>query len=330
VRLAIASIAPAARVMPPSSAAPLDADAADAADAALRAALGGGPWRWQALHASGFTATWSATRAGERLFVKTLPGKPAQADADADARDGMLAAEADGLAALAATRTVRVPAVTAVVPAGEGFPALLALEWLDLVPPDAGFGARFGVALAALHRAPVDPPRYGWPRDNFLGATPQRNTPTAGAAPDDWLGFVAHCRLRAMVDGLRRTDADARTPAPARSGRRKWVRQLRSGPTTAEQQRIKELEREVRELARPTRSSRDRSSRCRGVCAVDGPHGAQPGVMRACCRRCSRVRPEPDPRRPVGRQLGHARRRHAGELSSTRRCRGPTPKRSWR
>jgi protein-ribulosamine 3-kinase len=192
---------------------PLEPAAADAADTALRAVLGGGPWRWQALHASGFTATWSATRDGERLFVKTLPGEPARADAGA--AGGMLAAEADGLAALAATRTIRVPAVAAFVPAADGRPALLALEWLDLAPPDAGFGARFGVALAALHRAPVDPPRYGWPRDNFLGATPQRNTPTAGAAPDDWLGFVAHCRLRAMVDGLRRTDADAHA-GPAR------------------------------------------------------------------------------------------------------------------
>jgi fructosamine-3-kinase len=163
------------------------------------------------LHASGFCATWSATRAGERLFVKTLPGEAAQADAGVPA--GMLAAEADGLAALAATQTIPVPAVAAVVPAADGRPALLALEWLALVPPDAGFGARFGAALAALHRTPVDPPRYGWPRDNVLGATPQRNTPTAGATADEWRGFVARCRLRAMVDGLRSIDADGHAAA---------------------------------------------------------------------------------------------------------------------
>jgi len=179
------------------------ADATRVLDAQLHAGLGSGSsgigtggWRWRPLHASAFTGTWCATRGSgslERLFVKTAAG----------ARAALLAAEADGLQALAATRTIRVPAVAALVPAAGDAPALLALEWLDLVPPDAGFGTRFGAALAALHRAPVRPPRYGWPRDNYLGATPQCNTPTAGAAPDDWLGFVARCRLRAMLDGLR-------------------------------------------------------------------------------------------------------------------------------
>lgn len=175
------------------------ADASPRLDAQLRAGLGGGAWCWRPLHASAFTGTWCATRGAERLFVKAAAGT----------RAAMLVAEADGLQALAATRTIRVPAVALAMPAAGDAPAMLALEWLDLVPPDAGFGARFGTALAALHRTPVDPPRYGWPRDNFLGATPQRNTPIAGAAPLDWLGFVARCRLRAMLDGLRSTDGHA-------------------------------------------------------------------------------------------------------------------------
>ena len=82
----------------------------------------------------------------------------------------MLQAEADGLQALAATHTVRVPAVDACVVDGPQH-ALLALEWLDVAPPDAGFGARFGSALAALHLAPIDAARgrYGWRRDNRIG-----------------------------------------------------------------------------------------------------------------------------------------------------------------
>ena len=165
---------------------------ADAVGAVLGAALGGAPWRWQPLHASGFTGTWCTSRGRERLFVKAAPAD----------RGTMLAAEADGLQALAASRGVRVPAVAALVHAAGDAPALLALEWLDLVSPDAGFGARFGAALGALHAASVEPPRYGWPRDNFIGATPQANEPTAGASRDDWIGFVARSRLGAMLQGL--------------------------------------------------------------------------------------------------------------------------------
>jgi protein-ribulosamine 3-kinase len=153
----------------------------------LQSALGG-RWTLRPLHASAFAATWLARRGGERLFVK----------AGGTAQSPMLEAEADGLAAIAATRTVRVPAVAACSAAAGDRPALLALEWLALAPPAAGFGARLGQALAGLHRAPVDPPRYGWPRDNFIGATPQRNRPTAGGTRSDWLRFVADERLGAM------------------------------------------------------------------------------------------------------------------------------------
>jgi fructosamine-3-kinase len=119
-------------------------------------------------------------------FVKTASAPAAAA----------LHAEADGLHALAATRTIRVPAVDAL--GDDDGTTLLVLEWLDLRRPDAGFGARFGRALGALHAAPVDPPRYGWPRDNVLGATPQRNRLTAGGGTGDWIAFVASERLGAM------------------------------------------------------------------------------------------------------------------------------------
>ncbi len=168
---------------------PMAHDPAPALVAALARELGGG-WTLRPLGASGFCATWQAQRGDVRLFVKSMP-----ADAAAP-----LHAEADGLRSLAATRTVRVPAVAALADAGDA--VLLALEWLDLRAPDAGFGERFGRALGALHAAPVEPPRYGWPRDNVIGATPQRNTPTAGGGRDDWLGFVARDRLGAMRERL--------------------------------------------------------------------------------------------------------------------------------
>jgi fructosamine-3-kinase len=145
----------------------------------------GGRWTVRALHASGFCATWRAD-GDVPLFVKSLPAS----------RADVLDAEADGLAALAATGTVRVPAV--VRRWDDAGQALLALEWLSLRSPDAGFGERLGASLAALHGAAVPDSRFGWHRDNFIGATPQRNRPH-----DDWLSFFADERLGAMRDRLR-------------------------------------------------------------------------------------------------------------------------------
>jgi fructosamine-3-kinase len=150
-------------------------------------------WRVQALNASAFCGTFHA-QAPQRpaWFVKTVPA----------AQGEVLRAEADGLAALAATRTVRVPHVAACFD-DDGL-TVLALEWLDFAPSaPAAFGARFGHALAQLHGAP--PPgdgRFGWTRDNWLGATPQRNAWSAASGRDGWIGFVAERRLRPLADGL--------------------------------------------------------------------------------------------------------------------------------
>src|SRR6185295_13239859 len=65
----------------------------------------GGRWQLQALGASAFCDTWEARQGRDLLFLK----RAAEAGAD------MLRAEADGLRALAATRTVRVPSVHAVL-----------------------------------------------------------------------------------------------------------------------------------------------------------------------------------------------------------------------
>lgn len=138
---------------------------------------------------------------GRPAFLKWLP--------DGDALD----AEADGLAALAAA--IRVPEVLD-HGALAGGRALL-LEWLPLAAPGEPFWAALGRALAALHR--VEGEQFGYHRDNWIGASPQRNTPDT-----DWSRFFIEQRLmpqlrRARDRGLAATAVErlervmARVPA---------------------------------------------------------------------------------------------------------------------
>lgn len=111
------------------------------------------------------------------LFVKRSPAEDAP----------LLRSEAEGLAALRATRTVRVPETHACGVRGDT--AFLALEWIDLRRLDRESGARLGEELARLHLAATDLP-FGWEQDNFIGRTPQENTPH-----DDWPAFFRERRL---------------------------------------------------------------------------------------------------------------------------------------
>ncbi|MCB1896839.1 MAG: fructosamine kinase family protein [Zoogloeaceae bacterium] len=117
-----------------------------------------------------------------KLFAKLMP-----------AVDGArLDAEVDGLAAIAATGTIRTPAV--IVRGEVGGVAWLVLEWLDLHPiADDATAVRAAEALAAMHR--VEGERFGWRRDNFIGATPQAN-----AESDNWSRFFALERLRPQFE----------------------------------------------------------------------------------------------------------------------------------
>jgi protein-ribulosamine 3-kinase len=125
---------------------------------------------------------WPAGR--HTLFVKLAP----LAGADA------LVAEAAGLAQLAAAGVLRVPRVFALGQADAQ--ALLALEWLERVPADADSERRLGAGLAQLHA--VTGAHFGWKRDNYIGATPQRN-----GASDDWAVFFREQRLRPQLTLLR-------------------------------------------------------------------------------------------------------------------------------
>lgn len=113
-------------------------------------------------------------------------------------------AEADGLRALASVvpHGIVVPQPLENQAAGEGAPGFLLTTWIEPGRPDAGYGARFGEALAALHHteAPVrgDAGPYGFPSDTFIGPTPQ---PNGWAA--DWPAFVRDRRLAPMIARVR-------------------------------------------------------------------------------------------------------------------------------
>lgn len=134
---------------------------------------------------------------GGRLFAKTnsLEALP------------LLEAEAEGLEALvrAAVGTeLRVPAPLALGVAGNQ--AVLVLPWLELERSAAdGAWHRLGAALATLHRSSLEclctpgdrPGRFGWPRDNAIGAGPQTN-----GWLDSWGRFFAERRLAPQLKRL--------------------------------------------------------------------------------------------------------------------------------
>ena len=115
------------------------------------------------------------------VFVKLAP----------IARELALEAEADALRELATAQAVRVPRVLGF--GTSGAQAFLALEWIEFGPVRPGTEAAFGEQLARLHR--VTAARFGWHRDNTIGATPQPN-----AWDDDWVRFFRERRLGFQLD----------------------------------------------------------------------------------------------------------------------------------
>ncbi len=126
-------------------------------------------------------AAYQLDTATGKIFLKLMPEREA----------GVLEAEADGLAAIAATDTVRTPAVLGQgVAAGD---AWLAMEWLPLERLGSVASGELGRQLADMHRATND--RHGWHSDNWIGRTPQQNT-----WHSDWVGFYRDHRLGFQLD----------------------------------------------------------------------------------------------------------------------------------
>jgi protein-ribulosamine 3-kinase len=111
------------------------------------------------------------------------------------------AAEADGLKALQ-TAGMRAPAPLAQgIAAGQAY---LLLELLDL--SGAADFARLGRMLAATHEQTGA--RFGWHRDNYIGATPQPN-----GWKESWAEFWLTRRLRPQLELARRNGFDLPMPS---------------------------------------------------------------------------------------------------------------------
>ena len=106
------------------------------------------------------------------------------------------ASEADGLAAL---RSAGMRAPEPISHGAAGGSAYLLLEFLAL-QGKRDFSA-LGRMLAEAHRKPG--PRFGWHRDNYIGATPQSN-----GWCEEWATFWRARRLRPQVELAKRNGFD--------------------------------------------------------------------------------------------------------------------------
>jgi protein-ribulosamine 3-kinase len=121
---------------------------------------------------------FSVSVGGKRRFLKVNSKRYAAA----------FAAEADGLLAL---RAAGLPAPEPLSSGSAGGHAYLLLEFLEL-NGKKDF-PELGRLLARSHR--TSGPRFGWQRDNFIGATPQAN-----GWCDDWAEFWLERRLRPQIE----------------------------------------------------------------------------------------------------------------------------------
>ena len=111
-------------------------------------------------------------------------------------------AEAKGLEALQETGTIGVPKALAIGAVRKYRKSFLLMDYLEAAPKIPGYFEVFGRELAALHRADCsrfvtegrqpeeNAVSFGFTSDNYIGASPQKNTPK-----ENWLTFFRDCRL---------------------------------------------------------------------------------------------------------------------------------------
>ena len=112
-------------------------------------------------------------------------------------------AEAKGLEALRETNTIGVPKPLAVGTDRKQRISFLLMEYLDSAARLSRYWETFGRELAALHQADCsafvttdrrDDLPFGFASDNYIGASPQKNTPKG-----NWITFFRECRLLPQI-----------------------------------------------------------------------------------------------------------------------------------
>ena len=98
----------------------------------------------------------------------------------------MFEAEYEGLKAMTDTRTIRVPHPLCTGTAGDE--SYIVMEHIEFGRAGGHGQALAGQQLAAMHRRQAE--RFGWHRDNTIGATPQTND-----WRQDWIAFFRDQRL---------------------------------------------------------------------------------------------------------------------------------------
>jgi len=127
-----------------------------------------------------------------RAFRMELDGTPVFVKTNRKENLSFFETEAAGLAAIAGTRTIRVPEVFA-IGTDDRYGAFLMMEWSE-GRREKDFFRNFGRNLALMHKADtqslVPDERYGFSHDNFIGASRQINRPA-----DSWIAFFRDSRL---------------------------------------------------------------------------------------------------------------------------------------
>ena len=113
------------------------------------------------------------------------------------AGDLLYSSEKDGLKALLETKTIGVPKVHSFGKYERK--SFLLMDYLQPAKQDKRFWENFGHALAEIHKADTtalldsnesDIKKYGFYRNNYIGAGHQKNTPK-----ETWIGFFRDCRI---------------------------------------------------------------------------------------------------------------------------------------
>ena len=135
-----------------------------------------------------------------------------------DAAEGaILEAEQEGLNRLANTRTLAVPKV---IGSGEiDQLAWLAIEWCEMHGMTAEADDLLGEQLAALHRNEGE--YYGLEYNNFIGRTPQLNSPT-----ENWTEFFFQHRLGFQLRLLDRNSPKHQWEQQLQGLRNQWEHQF--------------------------------------------------------------------------------------------------------